>query len=101
HQDGPRVADVHDPVGQVDRGPEVVAVPHEHGAAGQAHPHVREEIVVGVGIGQAQPDARRVGDAVDDEHDLVADHLDHTATGAGDDVVGDLLEAPDDGGELL
>ena len=38
---------------------------------------------------------------VDDEHDLVADHLDHPPAGAGHDVVGDLLEAPHDGGELL
>ena len=79
HQHGPRVPDVDDPVGQVHGRAEVVAVAQQHRSAGQPDPHVRQEVVVGVGIGQAEADPRRVGHAVDHEHDLVADHLDHPA----------------------
>ena len=81
HQHGPGVADVHNPVCQIHGRPEVVAIPQQHRPTRQAHPHVRQEVVVGVGVGQAEPDPRRRGDAVDHEHDLVADHLDHAAPG--------------------
>ena len=101
HEHGARVADVHNPVGQVDRRPEVVAVAGQHRPAGQAHPDVGEEVVVGVGVGQVEPDAGGVGHRVGHEHDLVADHLDHPAPGRGDDVVGDLLESADHRSQLL
>ena len=97
----PGIADVDDAVGQVDRGAEVVAVAEQDRAVGQADPDVGEQVVVGVRVGQVESDAGRVGHVVDDEHDLVADHLDDPAPGAGHDVVGDLLEAAHHGGQLL
>ena len=88
-------------MGQVHRRPEVVAVARQHGAQGQTHSHIGQEVVVGVRIAQVQADARRIGCIVDDEHDLVTDHLHHPAAGRGDDVVGNLLETSDDRGQLL
>ena len=97
----PGIPDVDDPVGQVDRRAEVVAVAEEDRTHGQPDPDVGEQLVVGVGIGQVEADAGRVGDALDHEHHLVADHLDHPPAEAGHDVVGDLLEAADHRGQLL
>ena len=95
-----RVPDVDDPVGQVDRRPEVVALTQENGPHRQPDPHVGEELVIGVGVGEIESDAGGVGDALDHEHDLVADHLDHPAPEPGHDVMGELLEASYDGGQL-
>ena len=57
-QDGPGIGHVHQPAGQVDHRAVEVAVLDQHGADGQGHPDVGEQVVAGVGLGQAQPDAR-------------------------------------------
>ena len=101
HQHRAGVGDVHDAVGQVDGGTEVVAVVQEDRSERETDPHVGEQVVVGVRIGQCQPDARRLVHAVDDEHDLVSDHLDDAPSRTGDDVMRDLLEPTDHGSELV
>src|SRR6185437_9013646 len=100
-QDGAGIGDVDDAVGEVDGRTEVVALPDEHRADGEADADVGQQVVVGVGIGQRQADAGGGRDLLDDEHGFVADHLDDPAAEAGDDVVGDLLEPADHGGEVV
>ena len=101
HQHRTRVGDVHDAVGQVDSRTEVVAVVQQDRSERETDPHVGEQVVVGVRIGKRQRDARRLVHAVDDEHDLVSDHLDDSPGRTCDDVVRDLLEPANDRGELL
>ena len=49
------------PAGQVDHRAVVVAVLHQHRADGEGHPDVGEQLVPGVGLGQAQPDLGGAG----------------------------------------
>ncbi len=100
-QHGAGVGDVDDAVGQVDSGAEVVALADEDRTDGEADADVGQEVVVGVGVGEGQADPGGGGDLVDDEHGLVADHLDDAAAEAGDDVVGEVLEPADHGGQVM
>ena len=91
----------HETAGQVDHRAVVVALLEEGRTDGQRNSHVGDQLVAGVGLSQGEPDPRRVDRALDDEHDLVADHLDHPATERHHRVVSQLLEPGHDGRQLL
>src|SRR5207237_3940599 len=55
-----RVGDVHDAAGQVDGGAEIVALPRQHWAHGQAHAYVGHGLVVAVHLGEGGRDHRSV-----------------------------------------
>jgi len=101
NEDGARVGHAGEPAGHVDDRPVVVAVVHEDRSHGERHPNVREEIVVGVRLCQAETDVGGGGGRRHDEHRLVTDHLDHPAPEGHDGVVRKLLETGHHRGELL
>ena len=72
-----------------------------HRPEGQPHPHVGEPGRVAGRVGEAQRDLRRRRRVVDDEHDLVADHLHDPAPPGDHHVVGQPLELVDHLGQLL
>jgi len=99
-QDRPRQRQLGEPAGEVHDRPEVVAVPREHGAGGQAGPGLGEDLVTpGLG-GELQRDLGRGLGPVGDEHHLVADRLHDPAPGRGDGVVRDGREPIDERGQL-
>ena len=58
---GAGIGHAHQPAGQVDDRAVEVTVLDQDRTEGQGHPHVGEQFVPGVGLGQAQPDGRGPG----------------------------------------
>ena len=101
HDHAARVGDGGDPAGEVHGRPVGVALTLEHGPPREAHAHVGERLGITRRFGQAQRDLHRGERVLDEEHHLVADHLDHAPAAGDDHVVGQLLELVDDHRQLL